>query len=77
MWLTGPISSDNMPLVYNQNNDENYPQITSMLRKTKRDDRCAGVASKRPALATISNLQNVNPTNNDLGKVSQLIPFTF
>lgn len=60
---------NNMPLVYTENNDENYPQITSMLRKTKRDEsRLAGSANKRAALATISNLQNVNSTNTDLGK---------
>ena len=43
-----------------------------MLRKTKRDEpRLAGSASKRPALATISNIQTVN-ANNDLGKVIQI-----
>ena len=63
-----------MPLVYTQNNDENYPPITSMLRKTKRDEpRLAGSASKRPALATISNIQTVGPANNDLGKVSFVV----
>ncbi|KAL5270958.1 hypothetical protein ACHWQZ_G001576 [Mnemiopsis leidyi] len=57
---------NNMPLVYTENNDENYPPITSMLRKTKRDEpRLAGSASKRPALATISNIQT---SSNDLGK---------
>ena len=40
-----------------------------MLRKTKRDEaRLAGNASKRPALATISNIQSAN-TGVDLAKV--------
>ena len=60
-----------MPLVYTQNNDENYPPITSMLRKTKRDEpRLAGTASKRPALASINNIQSIGAANSDLGKVN-------
>ncbi|XP_063689433.1 G2/mitotic-specific cyclin-A-like isoform X4 [Bolinopsis microptera] len=60
---------NNMPLVYTQNNDENYPPITSMLRKTKRDEpRLAGTASKRPALASINNIQSIGTANSDLGK---------
>lgn len=64
------IISDNMPLVYTQSNDENYPPITSMMRKTKRDESrtMGGNVNKRPALATISNIQSTT-SNSDLGKV--------
>ena len=66
--FTNPLPpSDNMPLVYAQSDSENYPQITSLMRKTKRDGATvASGAAKRPALATISNFNN----NNDLSKVS-------
>lgn len=57
-----------MPLVYAQSDSENYPQITSLMRKTKRDGATvASGAAKRPALATISNFNN----NNDLSKKLQ------
>ena len=50
------LFSDTMPLVYQDN--ENYPQITSMFRMTKRSASCkAENQSKRPALATIHNVQ--------------------